>query len=603
MIPRRDTWIEYALVLLPGLGLIVVRVWPWTWPFLVGSALAAALPFFLATLRGLLDRRFATEAFPVVAFFSLLLLRDWNAAAAIVLILGMLRLAEQRMEDRSLAALGESLTDIRSVARPDEIVTLEAGDRVPADGTIVHGTAFVDQALITGEQESVERRTGDPVFAGTSLRAGSIKVRVRAVGGDTLMERMRAVILDAHRWPSAAERVAGHVSAFSYWVLALLAMIVWFFFKDIERLAAVLLVLRPDALEAVVSLTASLAAAAAGRLGAMVRGGDALDRLATANVAVFDKSGPLTFDEIRIGRLEHDREISDAYVWECIAVAESSSRHPVGRALYREAMRHIGRVSEAESLQNYPGRGVVASLGGHEIVVGTAELHRAYGVTFDGAWLVGSTTPIEGRVSDGFLALDGRCVARLRIEEHPRTDIRSALERLRALGVTRDVLFTPDTVRIAAKQAATVGLSDYRPSMTPAEKWKELGRLSQEGRVLLIGDGIQDAVAMNRAHIGVAVVPDGTPVEGVRIALAADELSRLPDLLVLGRVFRGVIRLQSVIWIVTGLFGLILTSFGWLTPVSAAGYAFTTSVVLHAFTFRILPKKKPHGQTAQNKGT
>jgi Cd2+/Zn2+-exporting ATPase len=598
MIPRRETWIDYLLVLLPGIGLISVRLWPWTWPLLVASAVAAALPFFLATVRGLLDRRLAAEAFPVIALILILAVRDWHAAATVMLVLGTLRLVEQRLEARSLAALDGPLAEIRSAVRPGEIITLEAGERVPADGIIVHGAAFLDQALVTGEREPVECLTGDPVFAGTSLRAGSIKAYVSEVGGETLMERMRDAIRNAHRWPSSAERIAGHASSFSYWLLALCAAAVWFFFEDVGRLAAVLLVLRPDALGAAVSLTASLAAAAAGRLGAMVRGGDALDRLATADIVVFDKSGPLAFVDIRIGRLERDPAISDAYVWECIAVAEESSRHPVGRALYREAMRHIGRVSGADSLQSYPGRGVVATLGGHEIVVGTAELHRACGVSFDGDWLAGSTTPVEGRVSDAFLALDGRCVARLRVEEHPRADVRSALERLRALGVKRDLLFTPDTVRIAAKQAATIGLSDYRPSMTAEEKWKELGRLSHEGRSLFIGDGVRDAEAMRRAFVGIAVVPDGTPVEGAGVVFTANDLSRLPDLLALGRMFRGVIRLQSVIWIVTGASGLVLSSLGWLSPVSAAGYAFTTSVVLHIFTFRIFPKKKPHGQTS-----
>ncbi|MCR4256798.1 MAG: HAD-IC family P-type ATPase, partial [Candidatus Uhrbacteria bacterium] len=332
MIPRRETWIDYLLVLLPGIGLIAVRLWPWTWPFLIASAAAAALPFFLATVRGLLDRRLAAEAFPIVAFVLLLAVRDWHAAAAVMLVLGTLRLVEQRLDARSLAARNGSLAEIRSAARPGEVMTLGAGECVPADGIIVHGTAFVDQALVTGEREPVECLTGDPVFAGTSLRAGSIKVHVNNVGGETLMERMRSVIRDAHRWPSSTERIADHASSFSYWVLALCAAAIWFFFEDVGRLAAVLLVLRPDALGAAVSLTASLAVAAASRLGAMVHGGDALDRLATADIAVFDKSGPLAFVDIRIGRLERDPAISDAYVWECIAVAEGSSRHPVGRA-------------------------------------------------------------------------------------------------------------------------------------------------------------------------------------------------------------------------------------------------------------------------------
>ncbi len=586
----KETWLDYVTVALPGIGLIVSYYWPYTWPFLLATAIVAALPLFLATFRGILDRRSVSETFPTLAFILLLVSRDWTAAAAITLILGIVRLVEQRMEARAFAALDAHQVDLKTLRRLDEYITVHAGETVPADGVVTHGTAFVYQGLVTGDIEPVERLTGDSVFAGTVVRAGSIKIRVSAIGEHMLMMRMRNLIQDAHQWPSTTERVASHVSAFSYWVLVVLAMAVWFFFQDLGRLAALLLVLRPDALGAAVALSSSLASGAAGRLGAMIRGGDALDRLAAADIVIFDKSGPLTFSEIRIGRLEHDPEVSDAYVWECIAVAEESSRHPVGRALYREAMRHIGRVSHADSVQEYPNRGVVAMLGGHEIVIGTAELQRACCVSFNGDWLAGSTTPVEGRVSDAFLALDGRCVARLRIEEHERKDVTSTLEQLRALGIKRDILFTPDTIRIAAKQAMTIGLTDYRPSMSPEEKWKELGRLSQEGKTLVLGDGLRDAEAMHRAFVGVALAPDGAAIEAAHVTFATEDLTRLPSLFLLARTFRSVVRLQSLIWITTGALGLIVAAAGWLSPVSATAYVFTTSLVLHVFTLRVMPK-------------
>lgn len=581
MLPRRDAWIDAVLTLLPGAAIAAALIWPWTRPALAAATIAAGLPFFVATIRGALDRRVAAEAFPSMALGLLLWSGEWTSAAAVSLLLGGLRWAEHLLETRALARVERPLRELGTLLPAGASALVQAGGRIPGDGVVTQGAAFVDERMVRGESEPAERLPGDPVFAGSVVRAGSIGMRATQAPEDALAMRLHARIRHAAARPSPTEHLAGHASAFSYWLLGLAAAATWFFVREPLHAAAVLLVLRPDALVAATSLAASLAVAAAGRLGALVPGGEALDRLATADVAVFDKSRAVSFAEIRVGGVDHDPGVSDAYVWECVAVAEAGSDHPVGRALYREAVRRIGRIREADTCRAVPGRGVIATLGGRLIAIGTAELHRDSGTSFEGAWLAGSTSPVDGRVSDCFLALDGACVARFRIEERPRQDIRTAIEGLRLLGFERDILFTPDTVRIAAKQAEAAGLADYRPSVTPEERWRELGRLSKERRILLIGDG-EDAAAVARAHAAVALSrTGGRGGEDACVTLHADALGTLPRLVRLGRAFHGVVRVQVGIWIIAGSAGLALAAMGALSPLAAAAYALTTSLTLH----------------------
>ncbi len=598
---RRGIWLDAVLTLLPGAALFAAAFWPWIRPALAAGALAAGLPFFVATIRGLLDRHVAAEAYPSIALVLLLGSGDWPGAAAVSLAVGSLRWIEQRLEARAHARAERPLRALGTWLSEGQTATVLAGECIPADGVVIHGAAFVDEEGIHGSREPVERLPGDPVFAGTIVQAGSVRIRSTRPTEEIYALRLRAHIRDAASRPSPAERLASHASSFSYWLLALVAGAVWFFSRDPVRVAATLLVLRPDALAAATSLAASLAVAAAGRLGALVRGGGALARLSDNDIVVFDRSRTVSFTDVGVARLDHDPRVSEAYVWECVAVAEAASAHPVGRALYREAIRRVGRMRDPETVREYPGRGVVARLRDHEIVVGTAELHRACGTSFDGEWLAGSTTPVEGQVSDCFLALDGLCVARLRIEERPRADVREALEGLRRLGCRRNILGTPDTIRLAAKQASLIGCSDYRPSMTPEERWKELGRLSHEGRVLLVSDG-DDAAAAGRVHAAVALSEYGAFPEAATIALHLRAVGALPRLVELGRTFRDLVRLQAGIWVVAGGVGLALAAFGALTPLAAAAYALTTSFALHAVARGLGPGRATNGQRSRNRG-
>lgn len=552
---------------------------------LIAAAIALSLPFFVATARDAIDRRLAPEVFSALAFSLLFFLQDWKTAVIVGVILNTLRWLERGIGARALSTT--PLYKQEDSIEVGSLVTLDVGEKVPADGIIMHGAAFVDQVAITGNDQSVERLPDDLLFAGTIIRAGSVKLRVTSTGEETLAGRKRSLFYDVSRVPSPTELRATKASDFSFWIYLLAAMAIWVFFHDNTRLIAFLLVAHPGVITNALSNASALTVSAAAKLGILVKGGDALDRIAETDTLVLDRCGPLTFSEIRVGRLDHDPLVSDAYAWECLAVAERSSNHPVGRELFREAIRRVGHIQGAEAVTELSGRGVIARLGEHEIVVGTAELHRSRNVSFDGAWLTGSTSRLDALTTDTFLALNGQCVARLRIEEHQRADVQSTIENLRRLGLNNVLLFTPDTIRLAAKQAETIGITTYHPSMTTEEKWKLLGRLSQGGKTLFVGDGVENHEVLSRAHAALAIAPDGSFPVGACAFLASDDLSHIPRLIALARAFRTTTRLQFSTAILLAAIGALLAIVGVLKPIAAAGYVFATSLLLHVFTARI----------------
>lgn len=577
----RELLVEYAFLLLPVVGLVVIWQRPDAWPLSAVATVIATLPLFMAAMRGALDRRFEVETFHVAAVVLLLVDGRWAEAAVVTLALVWWRRVEYAAETRRETRLAAKLPTPNEVRHSGEVIALGPGEVIPADGTIVRGAAFVLPPLRSDRRPPIERLVGDPVFAGTRVKAGSVRMRVRRVGEEALIASMRRAVLEASRRPSRGEHAANNAAAFSIWCVTLLAGGAWLAFGDLRAVAAILLVLRPETIRAGMAQATAKAAERVVGLGAIPRGNDSLDALADADAVAFDKNGPRSYTELRVRSVEHDPAVSDALVWECLAVAEGPSDHPAGRALYREAIRHVGRIIEPDSFDAHPGRGVVAELEGHHLVVGTAELLRSHRVALDGAWLAGSTTPIGEAVFDVFLALDGTCLARIRIEECSRPDVRHALDGLRHAGVKHHILLTPDTIRIATRQARLMGLDDYRPSTEIEGAAKELGRLAREGKkVLLIGDGIRGAAAMERAHVAVAIAPDGSIPPAAGIVLVEDDLDVLPELILLGRAFRRAVWRAYIAWLLFGAVGLGLAFAGLLSPVVATAYAAGTALAI-----------------------
>ncbi len=590
------------------------------WPFLAVATGAAALPLAFNALRGFLDRKLVGDVFNVAAVAVCLATGEWLSAAAIVALAHIGYWSERQVTAHVAGELrafseGQPATAMRERHGKTEpvpteglsigdILIIEQGKRVPADGVIIQGTAHVDQSILTGDTKTLEKLVGDGVLASSLVKAGHIKLRVTRTLQGSAIERTLFLLQEAGRQPAPVERAAEKLSGLLLVGTGLAGLASWLLLQDTKMMTAFFLLAGSDALAQAIKLLIASVLTKSARRGAVIKNGRWLEPLADLDAITLEKTGLMTYADLHVGRLEHDPSISDAFVWECVAVAEKYSEHAVGRALFRTAAKHVGAMPDPDEFQTFPGKGIRAVLAGHEVMIGTAELLRARDISFEQDWLAGSTSPIEGTGSDAFVALDGACIARVRLQDRPRNELRESLQRLRELGISTQVLFTNDTVRMAGSFAQAIGVTDYRPSTKAEDTWHEIGRLAQNGTVALVGDGALHAHALLRADLGIVMgrAGYGLHTEAAGLILMSDDLTRLPQLILLARRARQAWRYLIVYWITLNVVGIGLVLINILSPLAAACFALLLLRLPLLNAFRWVEKDRPSGQATQIAG-
>lgn len=456
-----------------------------------------------------------------------------------------------------------------------DLLMIRPGERIGGDGIVVDGASEVDQAHITGEPLPADKTRGDEVFAGTVNGTGSLRVRVSRPAADTVIARMVAMVAEASaskaRTQLFIDKVEQRYSVGMVAATVALLVVPLLFGADLQsallRAMTFMIVASPCAL--VLSTMPPLLAviANAGRHGVLVKSAVVLEKLATVTHVAFDKTGTLTHGTPRLTRVRSfDAERSEADLLSLAAAAEHPSEHPLGRAIVAAAQRAGLPIRQATEFVATPGRGVRARVGGDVVEVGAAPatVHD----TGDTAVVV----RVNG-ISAGVLTL----------ADHPRAEAADAVARLRALTGTEPALLTGDNQRAAAHLADDTGIVDVRAGLLPADKVAAVRGLQDDGgRVMLVGDGINDAPAMAAAHVAVAMGRSGSDLalETADAVITRDDLATLPTMLALARRARRVVAANLVI---AASFIVVLVAwdlFGHLPlPLGVAGHEGSTILV------------------------
>ena len=506
-----------------------------------------------------------------VAFIMQLgaLLEDVTVARARAGIEKLVHLTPQTA--RLLLPDGENIVPAEQVRVGDRLRVLP-GESIPVDGVITSGQTSINQAVMTGESLPVDKTVGDEVSSGTVNQYGAFEMRATKVGEDSSIQRMIRLVQSAD---AGKARIVGLADRWATWIVVVAltaAALTWLITGEIIRAVTILVVFCPCALVLATPTAIMAAIGNATRHGFLVREGDALERLAAVRKIAFDKTGTLTYGTPRVVAVASTLAGLDrAGLYALAAGAEQLSEHPLGKAVvagYRE--ENSGEIAPAESFEMLPGRGVSAVVDGRRVLAGNPQLLADHGVA------VSPDAERQRLLEEGAtminVAVDGVFAGYLALSDTLRAESAATIAALEAAGV-RPVLLTGDHESAAGAIAARLGIREVRAGCLPEDKLEEIGRWQRDGvRVCMIGDGVNDAPALKKADVGIAMggVGSDIAVEAADIALVDDEVKELPHLMALSRRMMSTIRMNLTFSMGLNFLAIFLAMAGTLNPVVGA---------------------------------
>lgn len=583
MTPER--W--FALARIGFAGLMALLYWRTLIP--IGALwLAVAVGLYPLVRIGLHDlireHKIGTEIFVTIATIIALLGGETIAGAILMVIILIAEFIADLNMDRARASIRDLVGSVPHTAlvraadgehsvpietlRPGDVVLVRAGEKIPVDGTVLAGVGSVDEAPITGESVPKDKGAEDGVYAGTILLAGALDIRTAQVGTDTTFARIVALVESAGEDQAPVQKLTDKVAAWLIPVVLLFLLAVYVYTRDVRTIVTLLIFTSPAELGLATPLVIIAAIARAARSGILVKGGIYLESLAKVDTMVFDKTGTLTANKPRVVGVEvRDPAFTEIELLGLAAAADRRSAHPLAEAVvaYAEALGLT--VAEPHQYEQIIARGVKAVIGGRQVLVGNPALLRENGVPLDAPVEQGGRTPLH-------VAVDGRFAGAILIADTLRPNALEALSRLRATGVRRLVMLTGDNAATAAAVGAALGIDDVRADLRPQDKVSAIADLQKQGaRVAMIGDGINDAPALARADVGIAMGSGGTQaaLEAADIALMTDDLMRIVSARAIARRAYRTIKENLIFGVgVVHVAGITAALLGWIGPVEAA---------------------------------
>jgi Cd2+/Zn2+-exporting ATPase len=488
---------------------------------------------------------------------------------------------------------------------PGDVVIVRPGELLPVDGTITEGSGSIDEASLTGESMPVQKGIGDPVFAGTLNQAGGLEVRVSKAAEDTTLAKMVRLVAEAQAEKSTTQRflekAEQHYAAGVIAFTILVFLIPWLaageeFSPAFYRAMTVMVVASPCALIISTPATVLSAIGGAARRGILIKGGSHLETAARADIVCFDKTGTLTHGKPEITDiLTSDSEVrltSDPLAPEattvlriCAAI-EARSEHPLATAVVAATKLRNIPLPHATAFQSITGKGAEADVEGMRYVVGSPRLFEEQHAVGIEPFLArtgrleadGKTCILLGRRGPGD-TLD--LIAGFALADTLREEAKSVIARLHQIGVKKVVMLTGDRAGVAAAIARQVGIDEFRAGLLPADKVREIRSLKEEGTVMMIGDGVNDAPALASSHLGVAMGAAGTDIamETADVVLMGDKLGNIPNLLEMARHARRVL-IQNLVFASAVIVVLVAAALGFALPLPIGVIGHEGSTVL-----------------------
>jgi len=570
---------------------------------LISLAIIVAFGTSLAATFGFFEIEVWWE---VATLITIMVLGHWLEMRAISQASGALNALAALLPDEAERVIGEEIQTVPiSDVRVADIVLVRPGTRVPADGTVVEGTAEVDESMLTGESRSISKGPGATVVAGTLASGGSLRVRVTAVGEGTALSGIMRLVAAAQASGSRTQALADRAAAILVYVAiasGAITMTYWWLAGDrahaLIRTATVLIIACPHALGLAIPLVIAISTSLGAENGLLVKDRLALESARNLGVVIFDKTGTLTRGSPGLSGVVAATTSNESDLLAKAAAVEANSEHPIAKAIVAAAKQRGLQISHAVDFESQPGRGVLATINGKSTLVGGPRLLSETQVT---------TSPEVDKVttewaSEGktvlYVIAEGQLLGALSVEDEIRPESKEAVQELHRLGISV-AMITGDSKKVADSVARRIGIDDVAAEVLPADKSAAVKSFQHGGRsVAMVGDGVNDAPALATADVGIAIgAGTDVAIESAGIVLVRSDPRDVVGAIELSRAaYRKMI--QNLVWataynlVAIPVAAGVLVRWGVDLPMSVGAVAMSLSTIIVAANAQLLRRLK-----------
>jgi len=543
-------------------------------------AVVGGFPILHEAYENIMQRRMTMELSMAIAILAALAIREIFTALIITLfvlvaeILEGLTVGRGRQAIQRLIDLLPSNAQVRRHGEWKDIPILEIsvgddvlarpGARIAVDGKVVAGHSFVDQAPITGESMPVEKSAGAAVYAGTINQSGALEIRVERLGRDTTFGKIIEAVERAEKSRAPIQGIADRLSGYLVYFALAAAAITFLVTHNARSTISVVIVAGACGIAAGTPLAILGAIGRAAQDGVIIKGGLYLEKLAEVDTILLDKTGTLTYGTPEVVEIRPANGVSTKFLLEAAAIAESQSEHPVAKAIVGKALQMGIRFRRPDKFDYTPGRGIVAELDGEEIMVGSWMHLQDEGIKDAGEM---------NETSDGgvLVTRGGHLLGSIEVADRLRPEAKNAVHQLKLMGL-KTILLTGDSRRVAEAVGKGLGVDEISAELLPEQKLQRVQELLAQGKkVVMVGDGVNDAPALAQATVGVAM-GSGTDVarESSDIVLIGSDLTEFVETVRIARRCHRTIMQNFAGTLVVDSIGIGLAAFGFLNPLLAA---------------------------------
>ncbi len=577
---------------------------------LIAVAIIATLPVIKSAYYSVLDKKISVDLLAAIALVFSLLSWEWVSAIFINLMLTSSRILttynqnKARKNIQALLKLKPKKTKIKNSegkiieVKPESVkigdtVIVALGERIPIDGSVISGSASIDESSLTGESMPVSKSVGDMAYSSTLVVSGGLEIKAEKVGAETTLEKIIELVEKAQIDKPEIRTFAEKFATWYIVVIFIASIAAYFITRSLSFVLALMLVVCADDVAVAVPLAFLTAIGYAAKNGVIIKGASFIEALKDVKVIFLDKTGTLTKGILNVEKFVPCNNCDKEKILRYAGMVSVFSNHPISEAIEKYAEKeYVDGPNEylPSDFKEVQGSGIGANIGDELFSMGKISYIENLGVKVSEDFKKEILSEEDKGYNVTVASLGDKFVGYFILADEIKVNIKKEIEELKKLGIERIIMLTGDNERVAKRISETLGITEYYAGLLPEQKLDFIRKtLSKKYKTMMVGDGVNDAAALSLADIGVAMGMVGMDVtiESADIVLMKDDFSKITKIIQMSHYVMKISSQDFIIWGITNIVGLIGVFAGILGPSGAAAYNFLTDFLPVANSGRI----------------